>query len=524
VISKLTLRLLVFNLLLVFFPVGILMYLDTYEKQLLTAMENGMVQQGRILSAALGDSEDLEADALRILKNMEGKQDSRIRILDVRGSLLADSSSPSLAPVENPAAAEMKTRSSYTGLTSEIPQSVREHWLYRLAVSPLNLARRIFAEPAVPLVSAEYYSGSPILMGPEIEAALEGRYGAYTRYSGGGQRSVNLYSALPVTKGEEVAGVVLVTRSTYRILTDLYKLRLDMVRVFLLSLAAAAVLSLILARTITIPVKKLRDQAERFLDHRGRISGSFRSLKNRDEIGDLSRSLDGLSRRLEDYMGFMDSFSADLSHELKNPVASILNAAELSRDVPEKDRQHFIDIIGREGRRIQRLIDDLRSISQVDVQMGKEKTEVIDIVRLTRDLVDQRNGAGGNFTLEESAGSLKIRGGEDRFIQCLLNLMDNAGSFSPPGEPVILRVRKKAGLAEVSVLDRGPGIAEGNMPLLFRRFFTDRPPGGESRHSGLGLSIVQAIVQAYGGTVECRNRESGGACFRMTFPLDPTQL
>jgi len=520
-ISKLTLRLLVFNLLLVFFPVGMLFYLDTYEKQLLTGMENAMVQQGRLLSAALRDSEQLKEDALRILKNLDGNQDARIRIVDVQGNLLADSSSPVLIPAVKSSEIQsgIKSISRSDAFYNEIPPSIREHWLYRLAVSPLNLIRRIVSEPAVPLVSAEYYSGSTQLMGPEIQAALEGRYGAYTRYSGGGQRSVNLYSALPVTVYGEVAGAVLITRSTYRILTDLYKLRLDMVRVFFLSIAAAAALSLVLARTITIPVKKLRDQAESFLDHRGRIMGSFRSLKNRDEIGDLSRSLDGLSRRLEDYMNFMDSFSADLSHELKNPVASILNAAELSRDADEQDRETFYKIIGKEGYRIQRLIDDLRSISRIDVQMGREKTEVIELGGLVRELVRQKNSTGQHFALEDCMGSLYIRGTEDRIIQCLLNLMDNAMSFSPPGEQVLLRLGRREDFAEITVLDRGPGIPEGNQSKIFKRFFTDRPESDGMHHSGLGLSIVQSIVQAYGGSINCTNRRDGGAAFCIMLPF-----
>jgi len=528
-ISKLTLRLLVFNLLLVFFPVGILLYLDTYEKQLLTGMEHSMVQQGRLLSASLKDSDQLKEDALRILKNLSGNQDARIRVVDAEGRLLADSSSPSLNTVSPPAKStevlkSVSPVSRSKALYNEIPPSVREHWLYKLAVYPLNLMKRVFSAPDEPLVSAEYYSASSLLMGPEIKAALEGRYGAYTRYSGGGQRSVNLYSALPVTVSGEIAGVVLITRSTYRILTNLYKLRLDMVRVFFLSLTAAAALSLLLARTITIPVKKLRDQAESFLDHRGRLQGSFRSLKNRDEIGDLSRSLDGLSRRLEDYMGFMDSFSADLSHELKNPVASILNASELSRDALEQDRLHFYDIIDKEGRRIQRLINDLRSISQIDVQIGKEKTGHVELAELVRDLVEQKNTNSQRFILEVFQQPLFIRGSEDRIIQCLINLMDNGESFSPPGEQVVLRVGMRDGFAEVSVLDRGPGIAEGNLPKIFKRFFTDRPEGSGDRHSGLGLSIVQTIVQAYGGEISCGNRKNGGSFFRLSFPLETTQV
>ncbi len=531
-ISKLTLRLLFFNLLLVIFPIAALLFLDTYEKQLLTSLENSMVQQGRLAAAALRDAEDLQEEGVRLLKNMEGRLNARIRIVDSSGQLLADSSSPGIQPprIEEPPENRSKVSriasSEYIdALEEEVPENIRENWLYRAAVYPLNIIRRLFSPPAAPLASAEYYSGSSLLLGPEIQAALKGYYGAYTRYSSGGQRSVNLYSALPVLKGNQVAGAVLVSRSTYRTLRDLYSLRLDMVRVFLFSLVAAVVLSLILARTITIPVKKLRDQAESFLDHRGRVQGAFRSLKNRDEIGDLSRALDGLSTDLVEYMRFMDGFSSDLSHELKNPVAAILNAAELGLEegAGTGDRKRFLEIIRKEGGRIQRLIADLREISQVDMKLPLEEAELLDLTLLTESFVDQRNAAlpGRSFRFESACREdVTVRVSGDRLIQCLSNLMDNALSFSLPGEEVVIRLECSGGRAELSVLDRGPGIPAGNGEKIFDRFFSDRPAGSDRRehHSGLGLSISRAIVQAYRGDLVCRNRKGGGACFTITLP------
>ncbi len=523
-ISKLTFRLLIFNLLLVFFPIAVLLYLDTYEKQLLQQMESSMVQQGRILAASLKNSGDLSAEALRIIRNMAGKQTARIRIVDDEGRLLVDSSSPELQPPVVSAAAEAglwisKRYESIDGSPDSIniDGDIRENWLYKAAVYPLNLLRRLILPPAPPLASADLY-GSGILDGPEIRAALDGRYGAYTRYSGGGQRSVTLYSALPVYGEEKVAGAVLVSRSTYRILGDLYALRLDMVKVFLYSVLAAVILSLLLARTITIPVKKLRDQAERFLDHRGRMRGQFRSLKNRDEIGDLSRSLNTLSDRLESYIRFMDGFSSDLSHELKNPVASILNAADLSREAEGDDRQRFLEIIESEGRRISRLISDLRDISRVDLRLGEENPRTFDPGEAMRRAVDGWNSFSPVKAEIDRTESLRIRASEDRILQCLANLLDNAAGFSPPGESISVRLFKEENRAVLSVLDRGPGIAPGNEDKLVQRFFSDRPDKSGS-HSGLGLAIVETIVRAYGGELLYGNRDEGGAWFSLCLPL-----
>ena len=479
-----------------------------------------MVQQGRILAASLKNSEDLQENALRIIRNMAGEQTARIRIVDGEGILLADSSSPALQPpvAELPGDGDIAwQRKSYESI-EVLPEDIRDNWLYRAAVYPLNILRRLIFPPSPPLDSADIYS-SGVLDGPEIQTALNGHYGAYTRYSGGGQRSVTLYSALPVFNEDQVTGAVLISRSTYRILNDLYALRLDMVRVFLFSIIAAVILSLLLARTITIPVKKLRDQAERFLDHRGRMSGQFRSLRNRDEIGDLSRSLNALSDRLESYIRFMDGFSSDLSHELKNPVASILNAAELCREAEGEDRSRFLGIIESEGRRISRLIGDLRDISRVDVRLGEEHPRVFDPGEAVRLAVEEWNSRSSVEARIERLEPLLIRGTEDRFLQCLCNMLDNAGSFSPVGQTVSIRLFKEDGNAVLSVLDRGPGIPPGNENKLALRFFSDRPEDEEDNHSGLGLSIVDSIARAYGGSLRFGNRTSGGAWFSLTLPL-----
>ncbi|MDC7126895.1 MAG: HAMP domain-containing sensor histidine kinase [Spirochaetales bacterium] len=517
---SLTTRLLFFNLLLVFFPIGGMMLLDTYEKQLLDSMERSMVQQGRIISAALS-GRALEEESIRILTNLEGKIDSRIRIVNTEGLLIADSSSPDLysEPVN-------KTVSkSYRYYSESEEQSIRENWLYKVAVYPLKIFRRIFLPPTPLLGSAEYYSKANKLDGPEIRAALNGRYGAWTRYSSGGQRSVNLYSAIPIRTGNNVNGAVLVSRSTYKILTDLYSIRLDMVKVFLFSLIAAVGLSLILAKTITIPVKKLRVQAESFIDHRGRLTGEFKQLENRDEIGDLSRSLYTLSTRLEEYISFINAFSADISHELKNPVAAIRSAAELAEFEAQEEQNPMFEIIKKETGRIQRLLDDLRDISRVDASLENEERQLLEPKSILGNLIAEWDGKSKrkdiSFTfldLTEKSDNLKIEVSEQRLYQCISNLLDNAESFSPPNSQITLHLSKKAGMAVIEVKDEGPGIPEGMTEKIFNRFYTDRDERQKAQHSGLGLSIVKAITEGYGGKITASNNKNGGACFRLELP------
>ena len=353
----LTARLLVFNLLLAVFPVGALFFLGTYEAQLLESQERAMVQQGRLLASALGGG-DLAEEASAVLERLGTRNDSRLRVVDLGGRLLADSARPAEAeaaaaspesPAPAPAAAAESAESAevgeaekapadYTGantrgdsepdavdgtvnaapgarIDSDAPddsgaprapiQSVslpEEHVIYRIGAWPARAIRRItrfIGRPRVSGGDAEYYIGREVLDGPEIRAALEGRYGAATRISQG-QISVTLYSAIPILRRDAVIGAVLVSRSTLAILNDLYQLRLDITVIFLLSVGAAVLLSILLARTVTVPVGRLRNQAESLLDARGKLQARFKPLAGRDEVADLSRALHQLSSRLQE--------------------------------------------------------------------------------------------------------------------------------------------------------------------------------------------------------------------------------
>ncbi|HPM71693.1 MAG TPA: histidine kinase, partial [Spirochaetales bacterium] len=328
-LGRLSVRLLAFNLLLVFLPLASLLYLDTYEKQLLEMQEASMIQQGRVFASAMAGV-DLAAESTAILARLGARVDSRIRVVDTGGRLVADSAA-------EPAAA--KPRSAPGAEAQAASRKANERMLYRTFVSPINAVRRWLLPPGESYDSGEFYSGAATLLGPEVQAALAGRYGSITRLSTGGQVSVNLYSAIPVfgSASNEVRGAVLVSRSTYGILRRLYEVRLELIKVFVFSLAAALLLSVALSMTITVPIVRLKRQAEGVLDRSGRFRGRFTGLRRKDEIGDLSRSLSDLSARLERRIGFIDGFTADLLHELKNPLAAIRGAVELALSEPGGD-------------------------------------------------------------------------------------------------------------------------------------------------------------------------------------------
>ncbi len=354
--------------------------------------------------------------------------------------MLADSARL-VPPREAPRA---PSRSRFEEYASEPEPRTRENPLYRLGAWIYRTPRRIdrlFGPPEPPREAESFYSPDGPLLGPEIRAALAGRYGATTRPTLG-QRSVTLYSAIPVRGGGKVTGAVLVSQSTYRILRALYDVRLDVFRVVLASVVAAAVLSLLVSATIAQPLRGLRDEAIALVDRRGRLRGRFRGSRRRDEIGDLARSLKELTGRLERHLLFIESFASDVSHELKNPLASIRTATEMLAEVEDPaDRRRFLEIAWREVARMEHLLSGVREISRIDARLEGEHIEPVDLRTLLTSVLESVSLRAAGVRLDFRAPDRPVLalGSPDRLAQVFENLLDNAVGFSPPGGEVIVR-------------------------------------------------------------------------------------
>jgi two-component system, OmpR family, sensor histidine kinase ChvG len=509
--SRIAVRLLAFNLLLVFLPAASLRYLDVYERQLLDAQERAMVQQGRVLAAALSERGGLRAaDAETVLVRLRQQSEARLRVVDRDGRVLADSSElgPRREPEPVPAPREPRVR--------DAPLYRLGAWLYR-TYQGLWAAPAPVAEPESPDAAT-----APVLRTPEVRDALAGRYGARTRMSPGGQRSVTLHSAVPVLDGGRVVGAVHVSQSTARLFRVLDQTRLGVFHVFLASVALAAVLSLLVSTTIVRPLRRLRDEAAAVLDRRGRLRGRFRGSSRRDEIGELARALEELGRRLEDHARFTESFAADLAHELKNPLASIRSAGELLAEVHvPAERRRFLDIVQREVARVEHLLAACRELARIDAGIETEDRPPVDLDGLLATVVEGyrlRGRPGVRFELFGTGGPLVLRGAPERLTQVFENLLDNAVSFSPPAGAVRIELARRDGMAVTTVSDEGPGLRPGSESLIFSRFYTERPGAAEDGHTGLGLALVKAIVEGYGGSVRAATRPTGGAAFTVRLP------
>lgn len=511
---RISIRLLAFNLLLVFLPAGGMLILDTYERHLLEAQERTMAQEGRLLAAALEARDRLEAeDARRILTQLDRRHLARLRVVDADGTILVDSAA--LGPQREPG----------QDTAYGFEDSPRDTPLYRLFSEPIRLFRSVrpSGDRLAPPVEA---AGIP---DPTVADALAGRYGATTRIGASdGARLVVLHIAIPVRVEDRVAGAVVVSQSTSRVLAALYAVRLDVAGVFLVSLGAAVVLTLLSAFTIVRPLGRLRRRAGEILDRRGRLRGGFEASLRRDEIGDLERALAGLTQRLSAHLKATEHLTADLTHEFRNPLASIRAATEVALDEPDRaERQHLLESVARDVSRLERLLSGAREVSQIDARLEAEDRENVALGPILEGLAEgfrlQQPDDGPDIVLEFSdREDLVVHAAADRLSQVFENLIANAVGFSPPGETVTVSARRTGAQCVVEVLDRGPGIPPEHLDRVFQRFFSFRADTERNGpHMGLGLAIVKAIVEGYGGSVTAGHRDGGGARFTVALPAEP---
>ena len=513
-LSRIGLRLLAFNLLVVFVPVVGVLYLDVYESRLRQSQEAGLVQQARVLAAALGDRPLDPAEISRTFSRLERRSDARFRVYDGSGMLIGDSARQAAGTVSD-------ERAKY----SADDGGIRQRRLYRVGVWIAKLRYRVAAalwepSPAVTVAPTAADDSLP----PEVRVALSGHYGASTRVTPG-QRSVTFFSAIPIRDRGQVAGVVVASQSTMRILLALYAIRLRIFEIVLGSLIVAALLTALAAATIVRPLTRLRRRASSLSERRGPLPAVFPGATRKDEIGDLARALGELSRRTNDHIDLLQSFSADVSHELKNPLASIRTAAEMMAEADDpSERARFRDLMVRDVARLERLVSGLRDVARVEGQIEADVTEPIRLAGLLTELTAATNTTGPHqvrIQLVVAAPDLRVLASRERLAQVFDNLLTNAVSFSPPGSQVTVHVRESNRRAIVTVDDEGPGIPEAHFERIFARFFTYRPADPRREHVGLGLAIARQIVDSYGGTISAANRHDKGARFEVVLPGIP---
>jgi len=511
--SRIGLRLLAFNLLVVFVPVGGILYLGIYESRLRQAQEAGLVQQARVLAAALGDRDALEGEQIgQMFARLERRSDARFRVYDAGGGLIADSARQMAGTV-------LDEQAKYPGGDD---RSVRSRRLYRVGLWLVSVRDWVWSLPSRLRAPAARPPAESSAVPPEVHAALAGRYGAATRPTPG-QRSVTIFSAVPVRRHGTVIGAVVASQSTFRLLSTLYAIRLRTFEIVVASIVAAALFTAIAATTVVRPLARLQRQASAVAERRGTLPAVFAGAGRRDEIGDLARALGELSRRTNDHIRLLESFSADVSHELKNPLASIRTAADMMTDSESPDeRRRFHGLMVRDVARLERLVSGLRDVARVEGQIEADEIGPVDVAALLREFVDAAGAAaarGVRLDVATPPSPVVVRASRERLGQVIDNVLSNAISFSPDNGVVRVTLTIQDGRAHLAVEDEGPGIPAAHLERIFDRFFSYRPDDRVREHVGLGLAIARQIVESYGGSIAASNRETRGARFTIDVPI-----
>jgi two-component system sensor histidine kinase ChvG len=353
----------------------------------------------------------------------------------------------------------------------------------------------------------------------EHTRALRGEIVSGERLNEKGERVVSV--TMPLRRVQQVMGTVTIeSADVERILVSE---RASMIPFMLGATIAIFTSSLLLALFIARPLRRLAQAADSL-----RLSGSTRlSLpdvsKRKDEIGALGHSLEAMTGALADRIDANERFAADVSHEIKNPLASIKSAVESARNAHEPAQQNqMLGIVAQDVQRLDRLVTDIARASRIEAETARADLHSVDLGTLVFEIVRAYAPAPDETADVEivfkgaKPGNAFVLGQDGPLGQVFRNLIDNARSFSPHGGRVSVSVEttksKDGPIVRAIVDDQGPGIPPENLETVFERFYTQRPKGvAFGGNSGLGLSIARQIVTAHGGRVYAQNLDALGA-------------
>lgn len=489
----LTQRILLVNLLALLLLAGGFFYLDSYRSRIVDRTVQQAMREARLVAEAIAASDDKRVMVVRLARDT-GR---RIRVLR-RSGVVIDSRA--------------------LGVRNFVLVDPDKEGLDQRAARFLDAAiDTIVAAPRPSL----YRDRSDARWWTEVRVARTGRRVAATVWRAPDRTPV-ITAAAPLP-----GDAVVLTASNARDITQTVRIERYRLSVVLLAVTIFSILlSLFLARTIVRPLRRLARAAVRVRLGRAREVVVPRLPSRRDELGMLARALSDMSLALRARIDATEAFAADVTHEIKNPLASLRSAVDgLSRvDDPDLRRQ-LLAIVQDDVHRLDRLITDISDASRLDAQLSRAKFEPVNIGMMVEGLLAQRatRGVERNVRFEFDRGdhSLVVLGEGARLERVFENLLDNALSFSPDGGLINIVAHREDGMLIVLVEDAGPGVPDDARETVFRRFQSIRPEREEfGRHSGLGLAIARTIVEGHGGTiaVQARADRSAGACFVVRLP------
>ena len=526
-VSPLTRRILAVNVLALALLAGGFLYLGKYQASLIGQQIEALKTQGEVFAAALGEGAVLDSVdegeillpdlARQMMRRLVEPTRTRARLFDIKGDIIADSR-VLRGPGDTIQVLELSPPER-TGIILRVADQIYD-WV--VSMLPRHTNYPVYRESASP--HAEDY--------PEVMRAMRGETGSAIRSdpaTGGLVFSV----AIPIQRYKQVLGSVMLSTGSGEIEEELRNVRLELLRIFGVALLVTVLLSFYLAGTIARPIRRLAAAAERARGRRARVEIPDFTRRG-DEIGDLSGSLREMTDALWLRMSAIESFAADVAHEIKNPLSSLRSAVETAIRIEDPaNLRRLMAIILNDVERLDRLITDISDASRLDAELSRLELAPIDVAGMLGALADvheaTRTDRSPRLVLDiiGRGRELIVPGIETRLSQVFRNVIGNAVSFSPSLREIRLTARHDGRAVLVTVEDEGPGIPDDKLTAIFDRFYTERPVGEEfGTHSGLGLSISKQIVEAHRGMIWAENRKDAssatiGARFCIRLPAGP---
>jgi len=535
---SIALRILVVNFLALLILVGGIIWLNQVREGLVDARINSLETQGRIMAQAIaqtvaannagaqaqgnnglefgastfdGQDSDLSGMGFKLdpeqiapfLRRMVEPTEARARVYDPEGNLLVDSQSFyargeimrfDLPPVETEQA----------GVFEQVWDWIQA----QVRSQQLPLYKDVGAE------NGKAYD--------EVKLALNGVSTPIVRVDEHGETVISV--GVSIQRLQQVAGALMLSTRGGDIDQIIADQRATIMYMAGLVVVVTLVFSLILAGTIAGPMHRLAKAAE----HVRRDVKTKRKIPDyshrRDEIGYLSRALNDMTAAIYRRMEAIETFAADVAHELKNPLSSLRSAAELlPRANTEEQRNELVRVIGDDVRRLDRLITEISDASRLDAELARERAKPLNMANLLMGVANVSNGYHRDdypqmelniegVTTDAAARKSRtfmVNGHDGQLTRVLTNLLDNAASFSPADGKIMLSMRRMPKTREIEILveDEGPGINNQDLEKIFNRFYTDRPEEqGSGKNSGLGLHLARQIIEAHGGRIWAENR------------------
>ncbi|MGV1838310.1 stimulus-sensing domain-containing protein [Rhizobium rhizogenes] len=554
VFSSLTRRILFFNLAALVVLVGGILYLNQFREGLIDARVESLLTQGEIIAGAVSasasvDTNSITIDPQKLLELQAGQSITPVpNDEDLEFPIDPEKVAPVLTRLISPTRTRARIFDADANLLLDSRHLYSRGQVLRYDLPPVDDEKQSWSDWFSGLLNKMLQPGNlPVYkeapggdgsIYPEVMNALTGVRGAVVRTTEKGELIVSV--AVPIQRFRAVLGVLLLSTQAGDIDKIVHAERLAIMRVFGVATLVNVVLSLLLSSTIANPLRRLSAAAIRVRRGGAKEREEIPDFSARqDEIGNLSIALRDMTSALYDRIDAIESFAADVSHELKNPLTSLRSAVEtLPLAKSDDSKKRLMDVIQHDVRRLDRLISDISDASRLDAELARSDEKSLDLEVLLRDMIDISRQVGHSkkaveieYIVDRKPGAktkFTANGHDLRIGQIITNLVENARSFvAKDTGKITVRLTRTRTRCVIYIEDNGPGIQAENIDRIFERFYTDRPEVEDfGQNSGLGLSISRQIAEAHGGSLRAENIVDGdgttllGARFILSLPAE----